>query len=204
MANSNRYLNMGKRSNNLRTTQAVTNLVTSSRIPSASREILKPGGNTEVRSKPFGSKISAAGILFGSPSNSRNSAPAGSIWSSLVSQAGSGNIGSIASGDGLNLLGSLSGAGGLLSSLAGLFGGGKNTPPPLVEFQLPQSQQQTVYVGSNLTPGNHPAFAQPLNPQATVAGSQAASSQYQSAQVVQAVKQALLNSSSLNDVIAEI
>jgi hypothetical protein len=64
-------------------------------------------------------------------------------------------------------------------------GGGKSAPPPLVQFQLPDSQSQTIYISSNTRSNTEPA-------------------QYQSAQIADAVKKALLNSSSLNDVIAEI
>ncbi len=88
-----------------------------------------------------------------------------------------------------------------------LFGGGsKTSPPPLVEFKLPNSVSQTVYASSK---GNTAYQGNSVETQSTsiASGNQAPSSQplqYQSAAIAQAVKTALLNSSSLNDVIAEI
>lgn len=133
-----------------------------------------------------------------------------------MSQTASSGVASAAGGGGLNILGSLGGVGGVLSGLSRLFGG-ISTPPPLVEFELPDSHQQTVYVRANghavydgvaveaqsvskdtagIYATGAPTPAQPASPAQNV--------QYQSMQIAQAVKQALLNSSSLNDVIAEI
>jgi hypothetical protein len=85
------------------------------------------------------------------------------------------------------------GIGSLISGLTSLFGGGKTAPPALIAYQLPTSQEQTISTGSSVsTPG--------------VYGGPLASTPFenQSGQIVQSVKQALLNSSSLNDVIAEL
>jgi hypothetical protein len=82
----------------------------------------------------------------------------------------------------------------LFSGLASLFGSGKTAPPALAAYQLPTSQDQTISTGSTVaTPGVYggPLASTPFSSQS-------------SGQVVQAVKQALLNSSSLNDVIAEL
>jgi hypothetical protein len=113
-------------------------------------------------------------------------------------------------------LGGIGGLGSLISGIVGLFGGGKNTPPPLVEFQLPASVDQTVYLSdgrSSVYQGNVTERANASNgsggiynegTQKSASGATEQSVQYQSAQIAAAVKNALLNSSSLNDVIAEI
>lgn len=82
-------------------------------------------------------------------------------------------------------LADLGGIGMAISSLFKIFGGGSSekTLPPLVEFALPNPVSQRVYIGSGIAKS------------ATQAGG---------TQIVQAVKQALLTSSSLNDVISEI
>jgi hypothetical protein len=58
---------------------------------------------------------------------------------------------------------------------------------------MPASQQQLVAIGSATPAVGNYAGPQPQSP-----------FEQQSAHIVQAVKQALLNSSSLNDIIAEI
>jgi hypothetical protein len=112
------------------------------------------------------------------------------MWSNLLSatSSGGGLAGTLSSIDGFS-----GGISSLISGLTSLFGGGKTTPPALIAYQLPTSQQQTISTGSSVsTPG---VYGGP-----TIA----ASFESQSGQIVQAVKQALLNSSALNDVIAEL
>jgi hypothetical protein len=90
-------------------------------------------------------------------------------------------------------LADLGGLGSILSGISKLFGGGSDakTPPPLVEFELPTPVAETVYLSSHRSRSE-------ARPYATTGSSN------QNAQIVQAVKHALLTSSSLNDVIAEI
>ena len=198
----------GLRINKLLEPVSLVNQQQNSTEPSAKIRSL---GNTKLLS--LSAKDNATGIKFGSPSNSRVSATQSSnVVTNLLKQAASGGIGTVLNGG----VASFSGLGGLVSGLISLFGGGKSTPPPLVEFQLPQSQEQTVYVspkGSTNYEGT--AIEQPntTNPTGGVyagvsqAGNFAMNGQalqYQSSQIAQAVKTALLNSSSLNDVIAEI
>lgn len=154
-----------------------------------------------------------SGIKFGKSSGTRTpgSGSSNHHLTDLLKQTASGGISS-ALGSGL---GSIAGLGGLVSGIISLFGGGgKQTPPPLVEFQLPQSQQETVYVNSKTsttyqgTNIEHPSVPAPGQRGGIYGQANATSSgqilQYQSSQIAQAVKNALLNSSSLNDVIAEI
>lgn len=74
--------------------------------------------------------------------------------------------------------------------------------PPLVQYQAPVSQDRVSYIGS----GGRSSVSTSADASSSMPGGQPAASpyQYQSTQIAQAVKQALLNSSSLNDVIAEI
>ncbi len=150
-----------------------------------------------------------AGIKFGSPSNNRTTASQGtSEWANLLKQTASGGISSAFGGGLLNAIGGL---GGLVSSIAGLFGGSKKAEAPLTLFQLPNSQAQTVFVSSktagsaslNTSSGGVSGSSNALS-STTGQGVQSQTFQHQSAEIAQAVKQALLNSSSLNDVIAEI
>jgi hypothetical protein len=101
---------------------------------------------------------------------------------------------STTSGGGLvGTLASVAGFGPIISGIASLFGGGgSKTSEPLVQFQLPASQQQVITIGGSAP---NPAIYGP--PSATSAAQQ-------NAQIINTVKQALLNSSVLNDVIAEI
>ena len=163
-------------------------------------------------------KVTPLGIRFGGhvSSGTKSSSSSGSEWGNLLKQTASGGIASAFSGS----FGGIGGLGSLISGIVSLFGGGgTNTPSPLVNFHLPSSQQQTVYIsatGSNVYQGSaveaigggsstkDGIYANSLP--ATSGGSPSSEQvmQEQSAQIAQAVKIALLNSSSLNDVIAEI
>lgn len=133
----------------------------------------------------------AQGVNFGRASRAATRNPTStSAFSNLLSGAtsGGGLGGTLSSAAGFGF-----GIGSLISGLASLFGGGKTAPPALVAYQLPTSQEQTVSTGSVVSaPGVYggPAAATPF--------------ENQGGQLVQSVKQALLNSSSLNDVIAEL
>lgn len=201
--------------------QSVNKLLAPTSVISQSRATaeatIKPSSAGDTRTSAMDAKTVATGVKFGSPSNNRTStSQSGSEWASLLTQTASGGVASTISGG----LSSIAGLGGLISGIASLFGGGgKSTPPPLVEFQLPNSQDQTVYVSSNgsstyqgsvIAPANSSQTSGPTytsgspTPQAGNSGFGSQSLQYQSSQIAQAVKIALLNSSSLNDVIAEI
>lgn len=190
-----------------------TSLATGSKVAGAPRTMAKPGRSNDVRASSLNAKSLPTGIQFGSPSSTRSSSStAGSQWSTLLQHAASGGLSSVLSGG----LAGFAGLGTLVSGVLSLFGGGggKSSPPPLVRFQAPTSQDQVQYVGSSsnaagsstasggTTVGGgggykaHQPIALPLAAPGPTSS--------QNSQVVQAVKQALLNSSSLNDVIAEI
>jgi len=109
-------------------------------------------------------------------------------------------------GDGILSTGAL----GFIGKLLGLFGGGKAAPAVPTPFVMPASQQQTLNVGSQGAASSVSLGVQSsLNVGAQggpvyQTGSAVTDPAIQSAQVVQIVKQALLTSSSLNDVISEI
>lgn len=175
-----------------------TSLVT--KAQAGAEKSAKPPSEGNAKASSFSAKTGATGIIFGSPSNSRAStSQSGSEWANLLTQTASGGVASAFGG-----LGSIAGLGGIIAGIAGLFGGGgKSTSPPLVSFQLPTSQTQTVYVSSNATKTSGAVYTSSPTPQASSSGANQ-SFQYQSAQIAQAVKTALLNSSSLGDVIAEM
>jgi hypothetical protein len=170
---------------------------------SGSTKIARPRDTT---SPSFGGGNTIGNLRFGSPSSSATStSQSGSQWSNLLKQTASGGIASALGGGLKDFLG----IGAIVSGFVGLFGGGKSTPPPLTRFETPVSRNQTFYTGASANPGvrtdgglGHDGAASGV-----YTSSHAPSSgglQYQSTQIAQAVKQALLNSSSLNDVIAEI
>jgi hypothetical protein len=165
-----------------------------------------------------GGNVALHGIQFGKPSQSgsKRSSSSGSEWTNLLKHTASGGIASALSGG----LASIGGIGSLIGGIMHLFGGGskKRTPPPLVEFRLPTSQEQTLTVsskGSSVHQGNVTEIAGVSTPGAGIykntnelhtSGSSASTQwiQEQSGQIAEAVKNALLNSSSLNDVIGEL
>lgn len=164
----------------------------------SSGSLRRPGASGDMRSQSLSSAGQLArGIDFGSPSNNRITAAADSgEWSRLVKQTASGGLSSAFGG---GLWSAIGGLGGVVSSIAGLFGGSKKSPPPLTLFHLPDSENRAVSVSSSESRNSQSG---PIYGGAAVDQHQPYT--YQSAQVAQAVKQAILNSSSLNDVIAEI
>ena len=190
----------------------VTNLVAPLSSSNTSSRASALGRLSEITTAGINGSVEANGIQFGSPSSSRSSStttPSG--WNKLLTQ--------LASGGPASLLGNGLGAGGLGSLISGifhLFGGGnsKQTLPDLVRFQLPASQAETAYIGSqsravlqgavneqSIRSTTQPIYAASKTP---TSGSPSSTVTYDNAAITQAVKQALLNSSSLNDVIAEI
>jgi hypothetical protein len=193
-----------------------TDLVSQIQAGSEKAPNIRASGDTKHSS--ISGNVALHSLQFGRPSQASSKAPstAGSEWTNLLRQTASGGIASALSGG----LGSIGGLGSLISGIVGLFGGGggKKTPPPLVDFQLPSSQEQTVYVGSKGRTVYQGSVAAPTSVPATGVGVYSNAGQLQtsgsspnpqwiqeqSAQIAEAVKSALLNSSSLNDVIGEI
>lgn len=182
-------------------------------------KLLSVSTSEERKPMSFSSRDTPEGIKFGSPSNPYSGSTSSSAFTTLLKQTASGGVAS-ALGGGFGF-GSIGGLGSLLTGIMSLFGSGsKKTLPPLVEFQLPSSQEQTVYVSSKGSTLYQGTAAQSETVATHSGGSgiysngeqlQTSASahnvewiQDQSTQIAQAVKNALLNSSSLNDVIADI
>lgn len=143
-------------------------------------------------------------IDFGSPShNPQNISKDDKGVINLAMHTASGGLSSAFNG---GLLGALGGLGGLISHLTGSLSGGKNKETPLSLFRLPESQSRTLSIGlpdvvnarqSSSGGGLYQAIG-------ALSVDQSPSTQSQNAHIIQVVKNALLTSSSLNDVIADI
>lgn len=147
-----------------------------------------------------------SGIDFGRPSSLTRSVPRPSFGNTFEKLAGQAAAGGFA-----NALGNNSGPGylggfglsSLISGIAGLFGvGKKKQAPPLTLFQLPSSISQTFQVRHSAADTQ----PQPTNSSFHVhlSGFNSSSMADHSNEIAKAVKTAILNSHSLNDVIAEL
>ncbi|HEY7306506.1 MAG TPA: hypothetical protein VH601_20440 [Bryobacteraceae bacterium] len=188
----------------------VTNLV----VPLADRSLSSTSTLTrltDMKTSDISGTPLPKSIQFGTPSSTKTttSSSNGNSWSKLLTQTASGGLAS-ALGNGF---GSIGGLGSVVSGLVHLFGGGsKPETSPLARFQLPNSKTQTVYIGSQRTSVlQGAAFEQSIKTDSqpiyssTGAHMSAPPSQHvDAATIVQTVKQALLSSCSLNDVISEI
>jgi hypothetical protein len=158
--------------------------------------ILSPSASTPA------SNTLKFGTMHTKPTASTSSP--GSQWMSLLNTASSGATTIL--GGGLFSLSGFSFVGKLLS----LFGGGKSTPAAPVAFQSPVPKQNSFNITTSDATSSVSLGVHTLSPSGTgsgvypQSGSVMPDHQTQSAQVVQIVKQALLTSSSLNDLIAEI
>ncbi len=194
---------------------AITNLVTGSAAgPNASTSgLLATGAQSGVKSSSLTAKQSLAGIQFGKASASALTSNATSgQWTNLLRQAASGNGLASALSGGLPGLG---GIGSIVSGIMGLFGGGKKSLPALTAFSLPDSQEHMASIGSVGSKSGSTGQATTNSSAAGIYGSpgqaQAASSNVDSQwfldnsnNIAQAVKNAMLTSSSLNDVVSEV
>lgn len=169
---------------------------------SSTSQTIKPPSLGDLKTLSMSGRDTAVPINFGRPANSRTgTTKSTSTLTSLLTQSASGGLGSALT----NGLSSIAGLGGLFSSISRLFGGAKSTPPPLVDFQLPNTVSQTISVSSKSSTANHGIrVEQPSTSGPNGSSNISQQMQYQSAAIAQAVKTAILNSSSLNDVIAEI
>jgi hypothetical protein len=147
---------------------------------------------------PQGFKQSV-GINFGLPSSSQALYPTqspGFNWGGLASSIASGGVSSVLGGSGL---GSLGGIGTLISGISSLFAGGQKSLPALQLFQMPDAVNQTVHLtsasGSGATSPSINVHVQALDAQSFVT---------KSSDIAKAVKSAMLNSHSINDVVAEL
>ena len=184
------------------------------RTQAAIRSTAKISAATDLKKLSSGSAPAPKGVQFGSPSNvgvkSHSSAGVSNEWTNLVKTA-SGGAASLIGGGFLE-----SGINSLISGITSLFDGGDSkSETPLARFALPESQQQTMYVTSKGLSATAPSEVVSLTasnaagPQSVRAGGVYQNTPlqgplYRQSEIVQAVKNALLTSCSLNDVIAEI
>lgn len=149
-----------------------------------------------IRDNPLRGFSSSASIDFGKPSDRKaltSNGDNGANWGKLAEQAASGGIASLFhSSSAASVFGGL---GSLISGIAGLFGGDKKAPPPPQLFELPQAVNQTVHVNSMASAPALHVQVQSMDTQSLVSRSN---------EIAQAVKMAMLNSHSLNDVISEL
>jgi hypothetical protein len=145
----------------------------------------------------------SSGINFGKPSNLNALNPSqdsGFSWSGLAKQAATDGVDSIfktASGGG-----TLAGFGlsPIISGIAGLFGLGQpKSVPALQLFQLPHAVKQTAHIQ---TGSGTPSTSSAVHVHVQAMDSQSFMSR--SNDIAKAVKTAMLNSHSLNDVVSEL
>jgi hypothetical protein len=169
------------------------------------------GRLSDLKAPGINGSAEAKGIQFGSPSSRSTKSSSQSGWSNVLTQVATNGAASAFG----SALGSIGGLTSLISGIFHLFGGGsgKAALPPLVRFQLPASQTETAYISSQSRTvlqgaANEQSIRSATQPIYASSGTQKAGTSstatYDTAAITQAVKQALLNSSSLNDVIAEI
>jgi hypothetical protein len=190
------------------TAKPPTNLIGPTETARTTKKATVGQAEAGLKTASFSAKDLATGINFGSSSRLYSSSSTGSQWPKLLEQAASGGIASIANS--ATGVGALGGLGAVVSGIMKLFGGGGNssTLPPLVSFTLPNTTAETVYVNAPAAP--KPLAARLQQTPAAIPASKpantppAVTATYSNAHVVQAVKNALLTSSSLNDVISEI
>ena len=151
---------------------------------SADRELKRLGSQVGFEAKP---------IEFGSPSNAGGSSQksSGGLLSQLLTRQSSSVISGLVGGGLFGLVGHS-----LFSGIGSLFGGAKQLDDPLERFSLPDSQNRTLDV----------AMSQAKQVQQASGNTNANGQGYsdRNAEIVRVVKQALLTSSQLNDIISEI
>ena len=139
-------------------------------------------------------------INFGNPSDRKALvSSSGRVWARAISEA------EVVSGGAASLFNTGSsaafgGLGSLISGITSLFGGGeKKTPPALQLFQLPDAVNQTVHMQSGSSTGSSGSVVhvhvQAIDTQSFL---------NRSNDIARAVKTAMLNSHSLNDVVSEL
>lgn len=192
---------MAKRRNSSSSTKGADNpaidlLKTVSQV-SASRN-LKAGTSSDVSRLSVGTQISAKPLQFGSPSQKASSlnSKSTSSWTALLGSISSSGISDLLGGGGLLS----SGLDYLTNGLESLLGGGDDSSAQaLTPFALPDSRDQAIDIDNSQTSGRSTIPSGAYN-NSTLSQL----SQTSKAQIVQTVKNALLTSSSLNDVIGEL
>lgn len=141
----------------------------------------------------------SSGLTFGKPSSLKALTPAqnsGLDWGALAKQTATNAGSSLLSGGGL--LGGI-GLGSVISGIASLFGAGqKKSLPPLQLFNMQDAMNQTVHLQGSSAGSSGSAVhvhVQTMDSQSFM---------NRSGDIARAVKTAMLNSHSLNDVVSEL
>ena len=199
-------LSRGKQGSNLRRSLMLPSRTSSPGVSSGTTKF-SAGSERDVRAQSVNAK-SLHPVQFGKPSHSSasSSSSSSSDLNKLLKSATGSGLASLTGGGGL--LDGLLGLGTVGSLLGSLFGGSDATKlPPVTTFVLPQAQTEMISVrGANSTEGptslqsTSATYVTPTQHAVAEPSSPGISQAY----IAQAVKLALLNSSSLNDVINEV
>jgi hypothetical protein len=142
-------------------------------------------------------------INFGKPSDRKalvSSAGTAMDWGGLAKQVVSGGAASLFNTSASAAFGGL---GSLISGITSLFGGGeKKAPPALQLFQLPDAVNQTVHLQGGSSAGSAGSSGSAVHVHVQAMDTQ--SFLNRSNDIARAVKTAMLNSHSLNDVVSEL
>lgn len=192
MAKRKNSSNSGRKAAN---SQSIEVLKAFNQAPST--RTLKVGSSNDLTMLQVGSQVTAKANQFGSPSDKGSRSSSGtkstSSWTGLLGSISTGGLSDLLGGGGLLS----TGLDFLTNGFESLFDGGtESAVQPLNRITLPDAQDQTVYVNNaqTVSPPNSPSGLYD-NPR---------SAQLSKADIVQTVKNALLTSSSLNDVIGEL
>jgi len=143
------------------------------------------------------------GINFGKAPNSATLAPNSSSsggWQKYASQLASGGAASILTGSyGAGTFGGF-GLAPIVSGILGLLGSKHKNPPVLQPFSLPGASHQTVHLGGGNSSASGPSSVVHVH----VKAMDSQSFMDRSNEIANAVKSAMLNSHSLNDVVSEV
>ncbi len=173
-------------------------LNTVSRVSNTNRS-LKVGTLSDLTRLSIGEQTSAKPMQFGSPSQkgTASTRKGASSWTDLLGSVSTGGISDFLGGGGLVS----AGLDYLSNGIESFFGAGTDSSAEaLNRFVLPDSQQQSIYV-NNLQTNNSSSTSL----SGAYNNSQSSKfSQASKAEIVQTVKNALLTSSTLNDVIGEL
>ena len=170
----------------------------------SSNRSLKIGASGDLTRLQVGSQSSAKPIQFGSPSDKGNksssSRKTGSTWTGLLDSVASGGISDLLGGGGFLS----AGLDYLSSGIASIFGGNTQTvPEPLTRFALPNGQDQTIYFDARQS-GSQASASSSVVSGIYDSSQSSRLNQASKAEIIQTIKNALLTSSSLNDVIGEL
>lgn len=192
-----------------------TNLVTGpgGAANTSASGLLRTGIQSGLATSSLTAKLTLASIKFGNaPGSAPTSSATGGEWAKLLKEAASGSGFASAFNGGLSGLG---GIGSMVSGIMSLFGSGKKSSPAVTAFRLPDSQEHAASIGTTVTyagnVGQTSSNVLPGGVYSSPGQTQAASSNFDSQwfadnsnNIAQAVKTAMLNSHSLNDVVSEV